>query len=60
MMRVFLVASQIGEAEMVLGPLYRNQAKPDPSSRFRPTAIQPRMLKGPNRVPHRARATPMP
>lgn len=57
---VLLLAAQGGEAEVVLGLLYGNQAKPDPSSRFRPTAIQPSALKGPNSVPHRARTTPMP
>ncbi len=57
---MLLLAAQGGEAEVVLGLLYGNQAKPDPSSRFRPTAIQPSALKGPNRVPHSAKATPMP
>jgi len=52
--------SQVGVAEVFLGLTSWNQAKPDPSSRFSPTAIQPSTLKGPNSVPHSARTTPMP
>ena len=47
-------------AEEVLGLMNSSQAKLDPSSRFSPTATQPSALKGPKRVPHNARITPMP
>ena len=47
-------------AEEVLDLMNSSQAKLDPSSRFSPTATQPSALKGPNRVPHNARITPMP
>lgn len=37
-----------------------SHAKPDASSRFRPTATRPRALNGPKMVPQNARITPIP
>jgi hypothetical protein len=51
---------QEGEADEVLGRMNSSQAKLDPRNRFRPTATQPSALKGPERVPYKARITPTP